>query len=264
MQLRVAGAARAMPEAGGDEAGAVEPACAPLLERRRLRPSVVRAASNEARLALQPRERLARRRRRLPRSTSARTSGSPNAYSTDTDFGAENVRSNPGTRPLNGRIWVPFGDSPVPGTSPARIARRSSPVTASGRFEDRRARCRASDPRTRRRRCSSRRCRARPATGSRPRRPRGASTTTTRRHPNAPSGSRRVTPERAVQHLWCICVEGGELIWMRVRVGSLGLVVSGGAGGSGCCRGGRVRWWRWMVLGWLTGGVHQVRVSLIR
>ena len=54
--------------------------------------------------------------------------------STDTDFGAENVRSKPGTRPLNGLIWFPFGESPVPGASPARIARRSSPVTASARF----------------------------------------------------------------------------------------------------------------------------------
>ena len=66
---------------------------------------------------------------------SARMSGSANAYMTLTDFGAENVRSKPGTRPLNGRIWVPFGDSPVPGTSPARIARRSSSSTASGRFK---------------------------------------------------------------------------------------------------------------------------------
>ena len=35
-----------------------------------------------------------------------RTNGSANAYITDTDFGAENVRSNPGTRHFQGRIWV--------------------------------------------------------------------------------------------------------------------------------------------------------------
>ena len=65
---------------------------------------------------------------------SARTIGSANAYITLTDFGAENVRSKPGTRFLKARICVPFGDRPVPGTSPARIARRSSPSTASGRL----------------------------------------------------------------------------------------------------------------------------------
>ena len=64
---------------------------------------------------------------------SLRVRTSPNAYMTDTDFGAENVRSKPGTRPFQVRIWVPFGDSPVPGASPARTARRSSLVTSSAR-----------------------------------------------------------------------------------------------------------------------------------
>ena len=64
---------------------------------------------------------------------SLRVRTSPNAYMTDTDFGAENVRSKPGTRPFQVRIWVPFGESPVPGASPARTARRSSLVTSSAR-----------------------------------------------------------------------------------------------------------------------------------
>lgn len=44
---------------------------------------------------------------------------------TDTDFGTENVRSNPGTR----RGWLlsvePFGVSPVPGARPASTDLRS-------------------------------------------------------------------------------------------------------------------------------------------
>ena len=63
--------------------------------------------------------------------TSDRTSGSPSAYRIDTDFGAENVRSKPGTRFLNVRTWSPFGVNPVPGASPASTARRLSPSTES-------------------------------------------------------------------------------------------------------------------------------------
>ena len=58
VELRVTGAARAMPEPRRDEPGAVKSTGTPLLERCRLRSSVVRPAPHETRLALQPRQRI--------------------------------------------------------------------------------------------------------------------------------------------------------------------------------------------------------------
>lgn len=59
---------------------------------------------------------------------------SDTAYNTLRDFGALNVRSNPGTRRGCGRISVPFGaNPPVAGAIPASTARRSSPSTSPTR-----------------------------------------------------------------------------------------------------------------------------------
>jgi hypothetical protein len=55
------------------------------------------------------------------------TSGSANAQASDTDLGAENVRSNPGTRPA--RRIPATNPSPLPGWAPANSAAKSTPST---------------------------------------------------------------------------------------------------------------------------------------
>ena len=96
VQVRVAGAAGAVPERGGDEPVAGQAAGA----------EVDRGASARARL-FDPRRTKQPSRSSQPSvstavvaaTTTDSTSGSPNPYRTDTDFGAAKVRSKPGPDP---------------------------------------------------------------------------------------------------------------------------------------------------------------------
>ena len=127
VQLRVAGPAGAVPEPGGDEPAAGQPTGPEVARTRRGRwPGCsTRDARNRPPAPASRRRR--RRRRRARRRSGRAPAGRPSAYSTDTDFGAENVRSNPGTRPFQVRNRSPLGVCPVPGFNPASTARRSSP-----------------------------------------------------------------------------------------------------------------------------------------
>ena len=114
VQLRVAGAAGPMRERGGDEP----------VDRNDL--VSVDATTGSAPLAFGASRGPRRLRRRARRGTSRAVSGSPSPHSTDTDLGAENVRSNPGTRSF--RVWV--SRIPVLGSRPSRIASRARPPTS--------------------------------------------------------------------------------------------------------------------------------------
>ena len=129
VQLRITGPARAMPELGRHEPQPRQPTCPP---RRRVGDPACRL--------FVPRRTKQASRSNQPNvwptaaspaaTTSCRTSGSPKAYTTDTDLGTENVKSNPGTRRGCGHSRPPFRDNPAPGARPASSAWRSSPDTS--------------------------------------------------------------------------------------------------------------------------------------
>ena len=121
VELRVTGPARPMPKRRPDQPAARRPA-----RHRCDRAATATPPAPRSRPPHRPHASCAA-------MTAAAVSGSPSAQSTDTDFGADNVRSNAHTRPFPRRRRTP-----VDGSAPDNTARKSSSSTSPARPNSRR------------------------------------------------------------------------------------------------------------------------------
>jgi hypothetical protein len=128
VQLGVAGTAGAMPEPGGDETAAAQPAGPELLRVALVGGPVVRPPAHEARLPLQPSQRLVNRGVQRLDDVAAHQRIRQRVQHRHRLGGREGEIESL-TRLRQTRSRSPFGVCPVPGFNPAITARRSSPET---------------------------------------------------------------------------------------------------------------------------------------